>query len=73
MLQVKEGRNINSLHVKMWCTDRLSSTDHRASAEKQAEDPPDFMVPPVINLSLILHNLWTETEIKRLNVSLVCF
>ena len=31
------------------------------------------MVPLVTSLSLILYNLWTETEIKHLTVSQVCF
>ena len=53
--------------------DILSSIDHRAGAEKQTEDPPVLMVPLVTSLSLILCNLWAETEIKHLTVSQVCF
>ena len=52
----------------MWRIDRLSSIDHRASAEKQAEDRPDLMVPLVTSLSLMSYNLWAETS-----VSPVCF
>ena len=58
--QVEGDNNINLLHLKI-----LSFIDRAGEKKKQAENTP--------RLYLILYNLWTETEIKRLTVSLVCF
>ena len=41
------------------------TSDHHASAEKQAEDPSGLMLPLVRSLSLLLYNLWIRNRDKR--------
>ena len=62
--QAEVENYITLLHVKIWCNDRLSCVDHRADAEKRVEDQTHLIVFLVTSLSLILYNLWIETEIN---------
>ena len=74
-LDIVQERNFehNINWLKRWCNDKFAFKDHRARAEKQADEPPSLILPFSTSLFLILITLWTETATKRLITSLVNF